>query len=180
MTMTDGDQPIETDAELAALERPDVVQLGGRRFREITKPTFNVDIWVMRHARASGITTVLDGASATTSDDPEALIGRVIDRALEGDHMVNLLAGVLVQDGVTWSREQAEENARFFGSLTDPADKELLQACWLSWLARFFVGAASSFIALLTSSERTSGGAAETPTGPRDAPATRSSANGVS
>jgi hypothetical protein len=153
-----------TDPDRAAVAVPDVVTLAGVRYREVTVPTFRNDIWLMREAREAGITDVAVGASSTQSDEPEAIVARVLARALEGDHMVRLLAGFLVEDGATWSRESAVRNAEFFANLTDPADKEQLQALFLAWLARFFVGAASSLVALLRSSPQTSDGAAE-PTG---------------
>jgi hypothetical protein len=179
--MTTTDSPVAAepnDDEEPA--RADVVTLGGRRFREITRPSFNQDIWVMRHARVAGITSVLDGASSTTSDDPEALVARVLERALEGDHMVNLLAGVLVEDGAPWSRDRAEANAQFFGGLTDPAEKEILQTRWLIWLANFFAGGAASLVRSLSSSPQTSENADARRTRPPGEPATRSSASGAS
>lgn len=72
------------------------------------------------------------------------------------------LAGLLTEDEKPWNRDDAKANAKFFAELTDPEDKQALNAALMTLLDFLESGGSSSTASPTSSSE-----AADSPAPPR-------------
>jgi hypothetical protein len=76
-------------------------------------------------------------------DDLNDFSEKLLLQAFETGKLFEILGGVLVEDGVAWTREVAAQNAHFFGTLTKVEDKEQLFSSIAAVLLDFLVAAAA-------------------------------------
>lgn len=116
--------PSEDGPELtAAAER--VMVIGGRTFRQSRVTTIDRDSYVIKRYRVSGL-AAFSRTFEPAIHDLNEFAEKLLWEAYESGVLYEILAGVLVEDGVRWTRKVAEANAAFFANLTDPADKNAI------------------------------------------------------
>jgi hypothetical protein len=105
-----------------------------RSFVSAQDTTLEHDVWMMRYVRACGLHQV-------TLNDPEA----VLERALASGHVMDLLAGSIVESGVPFSEAAIAERVQWLSSITDAASKAQVREALVGLLFSFFLsGTASS------------------------------------
>jgi hypothetical protein len=80
----------------------------------------------------------------TPDADPDALAADIIQAAFERSALFDLLATLLVEEGVTWTPTMVGPNALFFASLSDPDDLARLEGSVLWLVLDFFLSLAKS------------------------------------
>jgi hypothetical protein len=130
----------QDSAQDAAL--PATITLGGRTFRRAESTTVDQDAYVTKRLRDSGLAKMLSDFDPRT-DDLLDLNERIIFEAYERGVMYEVLAGILVEDGVPWSRARAAANATMFADITDRAEKAAIVASAADFLFDFFTVAAA-------------------------------------
>jgi len=118
------------------------VAVGGRTFRIATSYTFEADLFVFSHLRASGVLRAFE--TMALSPDLDEARAQLVVTAYESGQLFALLGGILRETGVDWTPARAAENARFFAQLVDPAEKLLLLDVLAASVAGFFLGGAAS------------------------------------
>lgn len=109
-----------------------VIDVGGRYFTPATETSARQDGWLLVQASDAGIMAfaeqVLD----------EKVAQQLIVQILRSGKRGHLLAGVLVEPEHPWTPQNAEANAEYFESITDPAAKAALWDALLPTLVDFF------------------------------------------
>lgn len=118
------------------------VTLAGRIFRKATTTTIDQDAFVMKRMRDFGLVEFA-ASFDLEKDDMNAFSEKLLLQAFETGQLFEILGGVLVEEGVTWSRTVAMTNARFFETLTALEDKEQLFSSIAAVLLDFLVAAAA-------------------------------------
>lgn len=126
---------------IAAPDIPARLTLEGRVFVPVTETTILHDQWMRRHLRAAGL-VLLPGEAGGSARMRVAL-----EQVFESGQLPALLAGSLVEEGATWTRETAEQHSAFFSGLTDPAAKTAVLDHAVAFLVDFFVAGAASWLA---------------------------------
>lgn len=141
--------------ELATLFPPVRFPAGGVMWVECDpqQTTIERDVYVMAKTRASR----LDGLRADLDfDAPEAIEGllrEILGRILESGTFFDLLAGLLVPEGQTWTSAGAAKAVDIFKGVTDADAKDrMLNAC-AKLVLSFFIGAVSASMPSPNSSE---------------------------
>lgn len=153
---------METVTDHAPPELPSkslVLTIAGRTFRHPSSTTIAQDAYVMKRQRAFGFSNAVksfDGTRESVTDASEGLIFA----AFESGIMFEILAGVLVEDGVAWTRDVAASNTQFFKTLTDPVDKNRVWENIAEILSVFLIGVAEWLPPSPKSSGRSGNGAA--------------------
>ncbi len=129
------------------------IVVAGRSFRPAVNTTFEQDFFIMERVGESGA----DRIEVKDNSDLTALGTKIILDAYRTGKLFELVAGMMVEDGVKWTKQSAMENAEFFGNLTDTADKRALQDALVGVLLSFFVNAADFSVSSQKSSEKDSG-----------------------
>jgi len=132
-----------------------MLELGGRKLRAIKTSTVAHDVWMMARVADAGIrqVTMLPG------ETPEAFATRLTGELASSGQVLNLLGGILIfedREDLDWTPAMAAETAAFLGSLTEPADKQMVLSQVASLVAGFFEAGLTSF----TTSPSYSGSAA--------------------
>jgi hypothetical protein len=120
-----------------------VMVLGGRTFRQSTVTTIDRDAYLSKRFRVSGLAAFSRTFDPAT-DDLNEFSEKLLWEAFESGVLYEILAGMLIQDGVRWTRKVAETNAAFFANLTDAADKHAIAERSGDILFDFLVLAAAS------------------------------------
>lgn len=120
-----------------------VMVLGGRTFRQSNVTTIDRDAYLSKRFRVSGLAAFSRTFNPAT-DDLNEFSERLLWEAFESGVLYEILAGMLIQDGVRWTRKVAEANAAFFANLTDAADKRAIAERSGDILFDFLVLAAAS------------------------------------
>ena len=84
-----------------------------------------------------------DGAVLST-DDSQALAGKIIARAYEGRAHLHVLAGVLVEKGREWRYDDALKNVEWFGKLTGPENIQRVNNVLAESIVGFFFSGLAS------------------------------------
>ena len=119
-------------AELALPELGPVV-LGGRIFRVAQDTTARQDDWVLCATADARLEDL-----ALAPPDGTDLERTITLAAIRSGCADRILAGVLVEEGATWTADSAEQNATAFGALTSDIDKRTRRRVLVAALARFF------------------------------------------
>lgn len=103
----------------------DPIVVSGRTFKKATTTSLEQDAYVMSRMRAFGLNDLAD------SFDPEKgslhkFAEEVLMKAFDSGCLYEILGGVLIENGVRWTREIAATNALFFAALTNPVDKQII------------------------------------------------------
>lgn len=116
----------------------EAITLDGRKFLSISQAlTANQDDYLLGHLRLSGAIEVLqdlDGVKRTQEKRAEDLLTRIL---LSGETNY-ILAGCLTEEGKTWSRKEADANAKRFEAITDDAEKVARRDSIVSFVIGFF------------------------------------------
>lgn len=134
--------PTNETVEHEAGQLPDAIKLHGRTFRRATSTSVDQDAYVTKRLRDSGLSGILDEFDPA-KDDIAALNERIIWEAFERGVMYEVLAGILVEDGVPWSRATAAKNAKMMAEITDQAEKAPILSSAADFLFDFFAVAAA-------------------------------------
>jgi hypothetical protein len=130
--------------DLEGIELPDVeITVQGRTFRPAKRTTIAQDMYARKMLKVAGLETFVQHINLRTFDLDE-LAEEIILTAYETGVLFNVLAGLLVEDGVQWTRERAEETALFFEQVSDPDDKNALLQPIAGVVLSFFVNAIGS------------------------------------
>jgi hypothetical protein len=120
------------------------ITLDGRRFHSITQQlTANQDDYILAHLRLAGALEVLsdlDGVKRTKEKRAEDLLTQIL---LSG-RTHHILAGLLTEEGKTWSRAEADANAARFAGITDHAEKAAMRTSIVEFVIGFFSSGAPS------------------------------------
>ena len=122
------------NTELESVHR---VELAGRTFLSGGITTMRQDLQAMRLIQKVGAQHL----QPDESKDAGEMMMDVIFRAVENGVLFEMLAAVLVEEGKSWSESSAKANAEFFAGLTDPQDKERLNASLAGVILAFFMSA---------------------------------------
>jgi hypothetical protein len=128
----------------AAPETPQahVFTIAGRTFRRSDSTQIDQDAYVMKRMREAGLVKMWDGFNPKT-DTLSQLIEAIIFDAFERGVLWEILGGILVEDGIEWTRAIALANANTFRRVTDPIEKEALFANIADVLIDFLGNAAA-------------------------------------
>jgi hypothetical protein len=132
------------------------IELGGKTWKPIRAVTFALERRRMDVVRRAGIAGLFPYFNGTTGDT-DALTALVLQTAFASGALFDLLAHLLVEDGVEylpWSPAAAEARAAFFATLVDPADHQRLEANLLMLVLDFFLKASASMPISLRSTVR--------------------------
>jgi hypothetical protein len=132
----------EAPAQPEESAAPTTLTLAGRTFRRATSTTVDQDAYVTKRLRDSGLAKILDDFDPRT-DDLLALNERIVWEAYERGVMYEVLAGILVEDGVPWTRSRAAANAAMIAARTDHAEKAVILTSSADFLFDFFTVAAA-------------------------------------
>lgn len=115
----------------------DTLKLDGRDFTTIKQTlTANQDDYILAHLRLSGVMDIL--ADAGQKRTPEEKAQAVLTRILESGRKPFLLAGLLTEVGKEWNRDEANRNAKVFGSITSDPEITLMRQGIVSYVIGFF------------------------------------------
>lgn len=115
--------------------------LSGRVFRKARTTTIDQDAYVMKRMREFGLVEMASTFDPV-KDELDDFSQQLLMAAFETGKLYEVLAGVLIEEGVVWSRAVAKQNAEFFATLTDKDDKAQLFSSIASVLVDFLVYAA--------------------------------------
>lgn len=173
-------QAEESSAVSAAVEQMvgSGLTIAGRKFRVTTATTFEQDLFILSHMNESKLSEIARGFDPAT-DDVSQFAESVIVKAFQTGKIFLLLAGSLVEEGVEWTVEGAEQTAKFFSTLTDARDKQALHSSIMGILLSFFLKGESS----VTISPKSFAGKRTNPAthgaGPRSSRASQSRSEGL-
>lgn len=125
------------------------LSLGGREYVRAGVGTVRQDLFVMHHARHSGISAIQE------NETPESYAARLLDSLLSSNHALLLLGGLLLPAGMKaedWSEDVAYATAGHLGGIVDPAEKQEVYAEVASALLDFFANGIGSWVASARSS----------------------------
>lgn len=121
------------------------ILLGGRTWLPIRTVTFELErlrVDVIRRAGIAGLFPDL-----RRGGDPDALSALVLTTAFAHGALFDLLAHLLVEEGVEylpWSKALAADRAQFFASLAAPEDHQTIESTILLLVLDFFLKASVS------------------------------------
>lgn len=131
--------------------------LGGRTFLTIKESTVEQDFLFLALVKRAR----LDEVVLEPGESPEDFARRLLEAAVESGAILEILACLLVPEqaaprgrdpGEAWTREMAEETARFVGGLKKPEDKDKIKGLVLSLLIPFVESGIVSLRTSMTSS----------------------------
>jgi hypothetical protein len=129
------------------MEGPEAITVEGRTFEHVVNTTFEQDMWIMDHVRASGLDALPEEMrELTEGGEFNKMAERVVLHAYKSGHLFHLLAGTLVEKGEPWTTVSAELNAEFFATITDPESKKALSAGIVGVVLSFFVNEEGYFV----------------------------------
>lgn len=129
----------------------------GRVFHITEATTSRQDMWVMTRLDKAGLEVIAQRYS--TPDKLDELAVKCVEAAYDNGTLYEILAGMLVEDGVKWTQETARKNAEYFADLTNSEDKIAIQGPIVSILMLYFASGLASSTTSLKSLE-TEGSAA--------------------
>ncbi len=136
------------------------LEIGGRKWREISRSTMENDVWLWKHIRDGGI----DQVRLQPGEKPEDYAVRLLHEVIASGKVFLLLGGLLLPDGVPdehWAPERGEETAAFMRKLQDQTDKDAIRHLLINLLTAFFEGGLRSYVNSLTASKAEEGEPAE-------------------
>jgi len=148
--------------------------IGGRTFLTIKESTVEQDFLFLALVKRAR----LDDVVLEPGESPEDFARRLLEAAVESGAILEILACLLVPEeaaprgrdpGEAWTREMAEETARFLGGLKKPEDKDKIRSLVLSLLIPFVE---SGIVSLRTSMRSSRAAVPKTRTNPRSPGAT--------
>jgi hypothetical protein len=116
-----------------------ILEVGGRRFKEVTETTARHDMYTMRQIAACGLNVV----NQVEDETDEQFMYRLYKTALQTGDIFKLLGSLLLPEGtepLQWTEELSAQSAGFFSNLTAPEDKAKIRFLLASGLMPFFVG----------------------------------------
>lgn len=122
------------------------ILLGGRMWKPPRVLTFELErlrVDVVRRSGIAGLFPLFKNAN----DRADELTALVLQTAFANNALYDLLAHLLVEDGVDylpWSKSAAAERAGFFATLVDPADHQRIESTILMLVLDFFLSASAS------------------------------------
>jgi hypothetical protein len=124
----------------------------GRKFKITEATSSRQDMWVMTRLDQAGLEVI--AATYNTPDKLDVLAQKCVEAAYENGTLYEILAGILVEDGKKWTRENALANAEYFGELTNKNDKAALHGPLASILVLYFASGLASTLTSLNFSEQ--------------------------
>jgi hypothetical protein len=128
------------------------IKLSDGRIFKITEATSSrQDMWVMTRLDKAGLETI--AAKYNSPDKLDEMAVKCVEAAYENGTLYEILAGILVEDGVKWTQDRARANAEYFSDLTNKEDKAEIQGPIVSILMLYFASGLASTGTSLKSSE---------------------------
>jgi hypothetical protein len=132
--------------------------IAGRTFARTGPTSMAHDAYLMKRWRRFGLSTLAPIVSSGKRA-PEEVIGAEIDRlivdAFESGLLYEVLAGMLVEQGVEWSPEWAAEATTFFSKITAKTDKTIIYESLSDIITDFFAHAVDWIVTSRSSSSPT-------------------------
>jgi hypothetical protein len=125
-------------AAAATVKPAEILVIGGRRWKPLTKSTIEHDFTTMRHIREAGLNDLRKGAEESYEDYAVRLLHEIIG---SGKAFI-LLGCFLVPEGTQdeqWTAQLADQTAEFMRTLTSDEDKGNVQMAVISMLNGFFL-----------------------------------------
>jgi hypothetical protein len=125
----------------------ELITIDGRQFRGIGEAmSARQDDFILSQLRRSGAMDVLAALpKEATAEEKDKASDEMFNRIVESGRKFKLLAGLLTEDGKTWTQESAEANAARFAEITATADKVTMSKEVMRLVVHFFrFGAGSS------------------------------------
>lgn len=119
-----------------------ILKIQGRTFKKAITTTIDQDAYVMKRMREFGLVEMAASFDPKT-DDLNEFSQNLLMEAFETGKLYEILGGVLVEEGVKWSRKIAAESAAIFENITELEDKEQLFSSIAAVLLDFLVAAAT-------------------------------------
>lgn len=117
------------------------MHVAGRVFSTATKTTFKQDLYLWEALSSANLDNLIEHFDELRNNLTN-MGKQVILQAWSSGALFRVLGGVLIEEGVKWTPEAAENNAVFFEELTDPADKEAIRGQMIEVVLHFFVSEA--------------------------------------
>lgn len=148
------------------------VQLSdGRTFKITEATTSRQDMWVMTRLDRAGLEAI--SQTYNTPEKLDEMAVKLVEEAYEKGLLYEILAGILVEEGVKWTQESAKANAEYFADLSNPGDKAAIQGPVASILLLYFAsGLASRMTSLKSLAEEMGSEAAPQDSAPMTSSAT--------
>jgi hypothetical protein len=133
---------------------PDTITIAGRKFHGITQELSAAqDDYLMGQLRLAGALEIFTAPAVPGTDVPaEELAESLLTRLLVSGRAAHVLAGCLTPEGESWSVEAAEQYAKQFSAITDPADKLIMRGALVAFVLGFFKYARASMATFPSSS----------------------------
>lgn len=125
------------DEESKQPEQPEILHIGGSRWRRVIQTTLRHDRWLRKRIRAAG----LHSFKPRPAESSEEFSLRILDE-VDDDAFYELLGGLFVPgdlDDLQWTAKLAAETAAFFDNLTDERDKAALSSIFVAVVVGFLV-----------------------------------------
>ena len=116
---------------------PDVFTIQGRPYRRPTSTTTEQDAFVEVRLRDAGIKRLLKGFDPKAGDIGD-LVEAVILEAFDRGVMYEILGGVFVAEGESWTKAGALRTARAIAETTDDDEKQMIFSFAADVLLDFF------------------------------------------
>lgn len=148
------------------MEAQKSVTLGGRKFVVTSDDdmTFDQFAWIQTAADKAGlgnellamISPIIERAQkdgeAISDDYAEVVTREVVGRCYQDRAHLDVLAGVLVEEGQAWSHDKAKDTREFFGQLKGKADIEIANIILAQAILGFFWSGLASMMTSQNSS----------------------------
>jgi hypothetical protein len=125
----------------------ETIKLDGREFRGITQSlSARQDDFILVELRQSGAMEILAALPKdATPAQRDAASDAMFNKILDSGRKYRLLAGLLTEEGKTWTHGAADRNAERFGDITDTDEKVTMSRELMRLVVLFFrFGAESS------------------------------------
>jgi hypothetical protein len=117
----------------------ETIKLDGRNFHGVTEALAAIqDDYVLTQLQRSGVLGLLTHTTALSDEQREERAIETQARIVESGRKYKLLAGLLTEEGKTWTREDADKNAARFAAITDAEEKLIMGREVLRHVALFF------------------------------------------
>ena len=114
----------------------EIIQIGGRRWREVVSNTIEHDFWVLQQTQEAGIELY-----TKKGEDPGEFAARLLREVIASGKAFLLVGAFLVPAELTdqdWSPAVAQQTGEFMRKLEGADDKQIIQGAIISLLLGFF------------------------------------------
>lgn len=133
-----------------AEKEPATIHLDGREFAPVSeKVTMAQDDYITLTINDCGAADIVSQFKYVDKDESkikidaatrhnETVARALLSQILRSGLASQLLAGMITEVGKTWTKAEADSNARIFAQITDTAEKVAMRKCQVSFVLGFF------------------------------------------